>query len=136
MEGDLRIYNRLSFANHEDNTIQGSQGNNESLEVLPIPDRYCGLPASHCRRDREVSTESPCHSFAFFIETLVNAACARILRNYAEVRYPLLGPPRLTDDQLRAAIDYIHDHIGESLELRSISQAASLSWWSVRQESG
>jgi hypothetical protein len=47
-----------------------------------------------------------------------------------------LGPPRLTDDQLRAAIDYIHDHIGESLELRSISQAASLSWWSVRQESG
>ena len=29
-----------------------------------------------------------------------------------------------------------HDHIGESLELRSISQAASLSWWSVRQESG
>jgi len=62
-----------------------------------------------------------------FIETLVNAACARILRNYAEVRYPLSGPPRLTDDQLRAAIDYIHDHIGESLELRSISQAAGLS---------
>ena len=46
MEGDLRIYNHLSFANHEDNTIQGSQRNNESLEVLPIPDRYCGLPAS------------------------------------------------------------------------------------------
>jgi AraC family transcriptional regulator len=62
-----------------------------------------------------------------FIETLVNAACARILRSYAEVRYPLSGPPRLTDDQLRAAIDFIHNHIGESLELGSISRAAGLS---------
>jgi AraC family transcriptional regulator len=62
-----------------------------------------------------------------FIEALVNAACARILRNYAQVRYLLSGPPRLTDDQLRVAIDYIHDHIGESLELRSISRAAGLS---------
>src|SRR5260221_2810501 len=33
-----------------------------------------------------------------FIETLVNAACARILRNYAEVRCPLSGPSRLSDD--------------------------------------
>jgi AraC family transcriptional regulator len=62
-----------------------------------------------------------------FTETLFHAACARILRNYAEVRYPLSGPPRLTDDQLRAAIDFIHDHIQESLELRSISRAAGLS---------
>ena len=46
MEGDLKIYNRLSFANHEDNTVEGSQGNNESLQLLPIPDRYCGVPAS------------------------------------------------------------------------------------------
>src|SRR5258707_4939157 len=62
-----------------------------------------------------------------FIETLVNAACARILRNYAEVRYPLSGPSRLSDDQLRAAIDYINDHIRDSLELSSISRAAGLS---------
>jgi AraC family transcriptional regulator len=62
-----------------------------------------------------------------FTETLLQAACARILRNYAEVRYPLSGPPRLTDDQLRATIDFIHDHIQESLELRSISRAAGLS---------
>jgi AraC family transcriptional regulator len=62
-----------------------------------------------------------------FIETLVNAACARILRNYAEVRYPLSGPSRLTDDQLRAAIDYINDQIRESLELSSISRVAGLS---------
>src|SRR5260221_74672 len=62
-----------------------------------------------------------------FIETLFNAACARILRNYAEVRCPLSGPSRLSDDQLRAAIDYIHDHIRDSLELRSISRAAGLS---------
>jgi len=62
-----------------------------------------------------------------FIETLVNAAGAQILRNYAEVRYPLSGPARLTNDQLTAAIDFIHDHIGESLELGSISRAAGLS---------
>src|SRR5258708_1957067 len=62
-----------------------------------------------------------------FTETLVNAACARILRNYAEVRYPLSGSPRLTDDRLRAVIDYIHDHIGESLELGPISLSSSLS---------
>ena len=62
-----------------------------------------------------------------FTETLVNAACARILRNYAKVRYPLSGSPRLTDDRLRAVIDYIHDHIGESLELDSISRTAGLS---------
>ncbi len=62
-----------------------------------------------------------------FTETLLNAACARILHKYAEVRYPFSGPPRLTDDQLRAAIDYIHDHIGASLELRSISRAGGLS---------
>jgi len=62
-----------------------------------------------------------------FIESLLNAACARILHTYAQVRYRLAGPPRLTDDQLRRAIDYIHDHIGEGLDLGSISQAAGLS---------
>ena len=62
-----------------------------------------------------------------FIESLLNAACARILHTYAEVRYRLSGPPRLTDDQLRRAIDYIHDHIGQTLDLGSISQAAGLS---------
>ena len=62
-----------------------------------------------------------------FVESLLNAAGARILRNYAEVRYPLSGPPRLTNDQLRAAIEYIHDNIRESLELGSISRAAGLS---------
>ena len=62
-----------------------------------------------------------------FAETLFNSACARILHNYAEVRYPLAGPPRLTDDQLRKAIDYIHDNLGASLDLRSISQVAGLS---------
>jgi AraC family transcriptional regulator len=62
-----------------------------------------------------------------FIESLLNAACARILHTYAQVRYQLSGPPRLTDDQLRRALDYIHDHIGEALDLDSISQAAGLS---------
>jgi AraC family transcriptional regulator len=64
---------------------------------------------------------------SLFIESLLNAACARILHTYAEVRYRLSGPPRLTDDQLRRAIDYIHDHIGEALDLGSISRAAGLS---------
>jgi AraC family transcriptional regulator len=62
-----------------------------------------------------------------FVESLLNAACARILHTYAKVRYRLSGPPRLTDDQLRRAIDYIHDHIREALDLGSISRAAGLS---------
>ncbi|MBV8216517.1 MAG: helix-turn-helix transcriptional regulator [Verrucomicrobia bacterium] len=62
-----------------------------------------------------------------FIESLLHAACARILHTYAAVRYRLSGPPRLTDDQLRKAIDYIHDHIGEAPDLGSISRAAGLS---------
>jgi AraC family transcriptional regulator len=62
-----------------------------------------------------------------FIESLFNAACARILQTYAKVRYRLSGPARLTDDQLRRAIDYIRDHIGQKLDLDSISQAAGLS---------
>jgi AraC family transcriptional regulator len=62
-----------------------------------------------------------------FIESFLNAGCARILHTYAQLRYRLSGPRRLTDGQLRRAIDYIHDHIGEGLDLSSISQAAGLS---------
>ena len=62
-----------------------------------------------------------------FIESLLNTACARILHTYASVRYRLSGPPRLTDDQLRRAIDYIHDHVREALDLGSIARAAGLS---------
>ncbi len=46
MEGDLKISNPLSFTNPDDNTVEGSQGDNEPLKILPIPDRYHGLPAS------------------------------------------------------------------------------------------
>jgi AraC family transcriptional regulator len=62
-----------------------------------------------------------------FIESLLNAACARILHTYAQLKYRLSGPPRLSDGQVRRAIDYIHDHIREGLDLSSISQAAGLS---------
>jgi len=62
-----------------------------------------------------------------FIEAMLNAACAQVLRTYAEVRYPLSGPPRLTNDQLGRAIEFIHEHLGESLDLGSIAQAAGLS---------
>ncbi|HXL27422.1 MAG TPA: helix-turn-helix domain-containing protein [Chthoniobacterales bacterium] len=62
-----------------------------------------------------------------FVETLLNAASARILQNYAEVRYPFRGQRRLTDDQLRLAIDYVQDHIGEALDLHSVSRIAGLS---------
>ena len=61
------------------------------------------------------------------VESLFNAAAARILYNYAEVRYPLAGAPRLTDYQVRAAIDYIQDHVRDSLDLGSISRVAGLS---------
>ena len=83
--------------------------------------------AARYRRRSYVGAANQGSSRKSLIEALINAAGARILRNYAEVRHPLSGPPRLTNDQPRAAIDFIHDHIGESLELGSISRAAGLS---------
>jgi AraC family transcriptional regulator len=62
-----------------------------------------------------------------FIETVLSAACAQLLRKYATVRHPLSGPPRLTNDQLRGAIEYIHENLKESLDLGSVAQAAGLS---------
>ena len=46
MEGDLKISNPLSFTNPNDNTVEGSQGDNEPLKILPIPDHYHHLPPS------------------------------------------------------------------------------------------
>ena len=46
MKGDLKICNPLSFANPEDNKIEGSQGDNEPLNILPTPDKYQGLAGS------------------------------------------------------------------------------------------
>ena len=46
MGGDLKISNPLSFTNPNDNTVEGSQGDNEPLKILPIPERYNYLPAS------------------------------------------------------------------------------------------
>jgi predicted dehydrogenase len=38
--------NPLSFTNAEDNKVEGAKGDNVPLEVLPIPIKYQGLPAS------------------------------------------------------------------------------------------
>jgi predicted dehydrogenase len=42
----LKISNPLSFGNPDDNKIEGSQGDNAPLNILPIPDSYQGLPGS------------------------------------------------------------------------------------------
>src|SRR5260221_5200841 len=57
-----------------------------------------------------------------FTEALLNAAAARILRNYAGGRDPPFRAPPITRDQIRAALAYNPDHIRESLLLRSISR--------------
>jgi predicted dehydrogenase len=64
MTGDLKISNPLSFANADDNTIEGSQGNNEQLNLLPIPDRYQSLPASKL----DASVLDLAHLYAAFAE--------------------------------------------------------------------
>jgi len=46
MKGDLKISNPLSFTNPDDHKIEGSQGDNELLNILPVPDSYQGLPGS------------------------------------------------------------------------------------------
>ena len=44
VEGDLKISNELSFQNPDDNKVEGSQGDGETLRVLPIPVRTKGCP--------------------------------------------------------------------------------------------
>jgi predicted dehydrogenase len=46
MEGDLKVSNPLSFANAEDNKIEGVKGDGEPLRLLPVPASYHGLPTS------------------------------------------------------------------------------------------
>jgi predicted dehydrogenase len=46
MQGDLKMSNPLSFTNPDDHKIEGSHGDNESLNILPVPDSYQGLPES------------------------------------------------------------------------------------------
>ena len=46
MEGDLKVSNPLSFANAEDNKIEGVKGDGEPLHPLAIPASYQALPAS------------------------------------------------------------------------------------------
>jgi predicted dehydrogenase len=46
MEGDLKISNPLSFGNADDNLVEGSQGDDESLVVMPVPESYSWVPPS------------------------------------------------------------------------------------------
>lgn len=46
VDGDLKVFNARSFGNFEDNTIEGGQGSQGFLQVLPIPSQYHLLPPS------------------------------------------------------------------------------------------
>lgn len=87
MEGDLKISNPLSFGNFEDNKIEGAQGDNQILAVLPIPSSYTDLPASTLdasvldlaylysayAKDRELGThDAPTFSDAVKLHKLLN----------------------------------------------------------------
>jgi AraC family transcriptional regulator len=103
-----------------------SNGIGRSLDFIPTfarPDPFLHEITAALTSARRINDPAA----NLFTESLFSTAGARILHNYAQVRYPLSGPPRLTDDQLRAAIDYIQDHIRDSLDLGSISRAAGLS---------
>jgi predicted dehydrogenase len=91
MEGDLKISNPLSFGNFEDNKIEGAQGDNQILAVLPIPPSYTDLPASTLdasvldlaylyaayARDREQEThDAPTFSDAVKLHKLLNLISA------------------------------------------------------------
>lgn len=87
MEGDLKVSNPLSFTNPDDNIVEGSQGDNEQLRRLPIPERFHGLPASHLdasvldlaylydayvKRDGEECCRAPDFADAVKLHTLIN----------------------------------------------------------------
>ena len=46
MEGDLKISNPLPFGNTDDNLVEGSQENDKSLVVMPVPTSYSWAPPS------------------------------------------------------------------------------------------
>ena len=62
MAGDLKISNALSFRNPEDNLVEGSQGNGESLRPLPVPPGYRSLPVS----DLDASVLDLAHLYAAY----------------------------------------------------------------------
>jgi predicted dehydrogenase len=68
VKGDLKISNTLSFRNPEDNIVEGSQGDGETLRVLPIPGTYQGLPASAL----DASVLDLAHLYAAYANDLEN----------------------------------------------------------------
>jgi len=103
-----------------------SNGIGRPLDFIPTfatPDPFLHEIAAALMSARRINDPAA----NLFTESLLSTAGARILHNYAQVRYPLSGPRRLTDDQLRTAIEYIQDHIRDPLDLGSISRAAGLS---------
>lgn len=60
VDGDLRIFNKKSFVNEYDNTIEGAQGARGTLEMLAIPGKYQLLPPSKL----DVSVQDLAHVYA------------------------------------------------------------------------
>jgi len=59
-EGDLKVWNTKSFANKNDNILEGARGDKGSLEPLPVPPSYVKIPLSHL----DVSVQDLAHLYA------------------------------------------------------------------------
>jgi|HubBroStandDraft_6_1064221.scaffolds.fasta_scaffold160411_1 predicted dehydrogenase len=59
-EGDLKVWNSKSFANKNDNILEGARGDKGSLEPLPVPRSYVKIPFSHL----DVSVQDLAHLYA------------------------------------------------------------------------
>jgi hypothetical protein len=59
-EGDLKVWNTKSFANKNDNILEGARGDKGSLEHLPVPPGYVKIPFSHL----DVSVQDLAHLYA------------------------------------------------------------------------
>jgi len=70
-KGDLKISNGWSFQNPEDNLVEGSQANGESLRPLAIPPHYSLLPAS----DLDASVLDLAHLYAAYAHDPQEDAC-------------------------------------------------------------
>ncbi|PYT53464.1 MAG: hypothetical protein DMG46_24405 [Acidobacteria bacterium] len=59
-EGDLKSWNTKSFANKNDNILEGARGDKGALEHLPVPPSYVKIPSSHL----DVSVQDLAHLYA------------------------------------------------------------------------
>lgn len=73
----------------------------------------------------EVQTQNS--SGRLYLDSLVNLLTVHLLRNYTSSFQVPQAPQRLTPQQIRQAIDYLHAHLAQDISLDWLAQSVNLS---------